>query len=161
MKDLLSGLLTEINCDNVVFLICWKVFGNYASRGGGDLSLFSVLSLLIIAIPSLPYSHCGLFTGYESFIIFFRKRFMDVLDCWVLIKSLLSPYYAINLWVLTLCFKDLYFINKCVGVFHQHGHWGRPTDAQQEKFDSTQSFYLIIKFVDLLSWDSLTKNIFI
>lgn len=39
---------------------------------------------------------------------------MVLLDCWLLIKSLLRPYDAINLWVLALCFKDLYFISKCM-----------------------------------------------
>ena len=63
--------LTEINNDNVVFLICWKGFENVTLRGGGDLSLF--LSLLIIAIPLLPYLYHGLFTGYESFITIFQK----------------------------------------------------------------------------------------
>ena len=37
---------------------------------------------------------------------------MILLDCWMLIKSLLSPYYAINPCILALHFKDLYFINK-------------------------------------------------
>lgn len=41
---------------------------------------------------------------------------MILLDCWMLIKSLLSPYYAINPWVLALHFKDLYFINKGIDL---------------------------------------------
>lgn len=46
-----------------------------------------------------------------------------------------------------------------VSLLHQHGHWGSlTTRAQQVVLGSTYFFNLIMKFIELLFWDSLTKT---
>lgn len=64
----------------------------------------------------------------------------------MLIKSLLSPYYAINPWVLAIHYKDLYFINEGIDL---HFISFVIEESLAGETDSTQSFCLIIKFTDL------------
>lgn len=98
------------------FFSCGKGCEKWYFKKEEEISIFTLVSF-ITAISSLSCLHRdGLLQVMNLLLLFFRKSFMILLDCWMLIKSLLSPYYAINPWVLALHFKDLYFINEGIDL---------------------------------------------